>query len=151
VKRKSYEAPHDVVFSSLPSIPPSYKTNTQLTKPWIRLLPCNLLTVVQLVRKYPRIHRTWGFFSVFTRARNWSLSWATRIQPTLSHPESSVSLVHLRLGLPIVSSLDTSWPKCCMDFTFRPHMVPVLPTSSVYQPPVCSSHLCPNILLSTLF
>jgi hypothetical protein len=44
------------------------------------------LTVTQLVKKFPAFYGTRRFITMFTTARHWSLSWATRIQSTFSHP-----------------------------------------------------------------
>jgi hypothetical protein len=55
------------------------------------------------------------FITVFTKARHWTLSWASRIQFAPSIPISLRSILmlssHLRLGLPMVSYLPTSQPK----------------------------------------
>jgi hypothetical protein len=68
------------------SISKCYPTN-QLTS-WSRIL-LEKLIVTQLVNKIPVFHGTRGFITVFTTARNWSLSGSKSIQSTPSH---SISL-----------------------------------------------------------
>jgi hypothetical protein len=46
------------------------------------------LTVTQLVKKFPTFYGTRRFITVFTRTRQWSLSWARCNQTTISHPIS---------------------------------------------------------------
>jgi len=48
----------------------------------------------QLVKRFPAIYETQLFIAVFTRARHWHLTSATRIQSTSSH--------HIPLGLIVV-------------------------------------------------
>jgi hypothetical protein len=60
--------------------------------------------IVQAIKNFPAFYGTWRFNTVFTRALRWSLSWATSIHSTPSHPTSLRSILilstHLRLGLP---------------------------------------------------
>jgi len=57
----------------------------------------------QLVTKFPVFYGSRKFITLFTSARHCSLSWATCIQSTTSHPISLRSIIissHLCLGLP---------------------------------------------------
>ena len=71
--------------------------------PWSRVLP-ELLTGLQLVKKFPAFHATRKCITALTSVRHLSLSWASPIQSTQPHPTSwrSISILstHLRLGLP---------------------------------------------------
>jgi hypothetical protein len=63
-----------------------------------------MLTVTQLVKKFPALYGTRRFITVVTTARHWFLSWARRIQSTYSRPFTLNSFLilpsHVRLGLP---------------------------------------------------
>jgi hypothetical protein len=50
------------------------------------------LIVTYLVKKFPNFYGTQNFHSVFTRARHWSLSWASCIQLTPFQPVSRWSI-----------------------------------------------------------
>jgi len=57
--------------------PTDRRTNqpTNQPTPWSRVLlekPIN----TQLLKKFPDFYVTWRFFTVFTRTRHWSSSWA---------------------------------------------------------------------------
>ena len=73
-----------------------------LLTPWCRVL--EKLTGLQLVKKLPAFHGTRRFITALTSVRHLSLSWASPIQSTYSHPTSWRSVLilftHLRLGLP---------------------------------------------------
>jgi hypothetical protein len=63
------------------------------------------MTVAQLVKKFPASFGIRMFIAVFTRARHLSLSWASWIQSTLSHPRRSRYILlilssQLRICLP---------------------------------------------------
>jgi hypothetical protein len=58
-----------------------------------------LITVTQLVKKFPVFYITRMFITVFTRARHWSLSWARRIYSTEQNhkkPQTKIRTGHLR-------------------------------------------------------
>jgi hypothetical protein len=120
------------------------------------------------------LYGTRRFSTVFIKARQWTLSWASRIQLAPSIPISPRSILmlssHLRLGLP--SGLRSSQPKPCIHL-FPPPCV-TCPTHlklfdlislkifgeefRLWSSPLCnflhdpsSSVLGPNILLNTLF
>jgi hypothetical protein len=50
------------------------------------------LIVSQVVNTFPAFYGTRRFFTVFTRARHWSVSWASWIQSTRSHAISLRSI-----------------------------------------------------------
>ena len=62
------------------------------------------LTGLQLVKKFPAFHVTRRFITALTSVRHLSLSWASPIQSTYTHPISWRSILilstHLRLDLP---------------------------------------------------
>ena len=74
-----------------------------LLTPWSRVL-LEKLTGLQLVKKFPAFYGTRRFITALTSARHLSLSWASSIQSSQSHPTSRKSSLilssHLRLGLP---------------------------------------------------
>ena len=53
--------------------------NNYLLTPWCRVL-LEMLTGLQLVKKFPSFHRTQRFITALTSVRNLSLSWASPIQ-----------------------------------------------------------------------
>jgi hypothetical protein len=57
----------------------------------------------QLLKNLPTFYGTWSFITMFTRARNWSLSWARKLQSVPPHPISLRFILilshNLRLGL----------------------------------------------------
>ena len=59
---------------------------------WSRVL-LEKLTGSQLVKKFPAFYGTRTFITEFTSARHLSLSWATSIQSTPSHPKSWKSTI----------------------------------------------------------
>jgi len=76
------------------------------------LAPCSRvllekLTGLQLVKKFPSFYGTRRFITAFISARQVSLSEASVIQSTPSHPTSWRSILilssHLRLGLPSIT------------------------------------------------
>jgi hypothetical protein len=83
------------------------------------------LTVAQLLKNYLVFCGTRSFIDVFTRTRQWFLSWAIWTQSTLPHSISQTSILifssHQSLGLP--SGLFTSWfpTKILCTFLFQPH------------------------------
>ena len=76
---------------------------TYLLTPWCRVL-LEKLTGFQLVKKFPVFYATRRFITALTSARHLSLSCASPIQSTYSHPTSWKSILilstHLRLGIP---------------------------------------------------
>ena len=74
-----------------------------LLTPWCRVL-LEKLTCLQLVKIFPAFHGTRRFITALTRVRHLSLSWASPIQSTYTHPTSWRSILllstHLRLGFP---------------------------------------------------
>jgi len=72
-----------------------------LLTPLCRVLP-EQLTGLQLVKKFPKFHRTRKFITALTSVRHLSLSWASPIQYTYPHPTSWRSSIilptHLCLG-----------------------------------------------------
>jgi hypothetical protein len=60
--------------------------------------------IVQPLKNFPAFYGNRRFITVFTKALQWSLSWASSTQSTPSHPISLRSILilftHLRLGLP---------------------------------------------------
>jgi hypothetical protein len=79
-----------------------------------------MLLVAQLVKKCNSFHESRSFIAVFTRARQWTLSWARWIQSTLSHWNSfrSIFIFSSLLSLGLRSSLFPSgFPTkilCCL-------------------------------------
>ena len=70
--------------------------------PWSRVL-LEKLTGLQLVKKFPTFYGTRKFITVFTSARQLSLSWPNSIQsppPPTSWRSILILSSHLRLGLP---------------------------------------------------
>jgi hypothetical protein len=69
------------------------------------------------------------FITVFTKARHWTLYWASWIQFAPSIPISLKSILmlssHLRLGLPSGSYLRTSQPKPCKHLSPTPCVPPL--------------------------
>jgi hypothetical protein len=55
--------------------------------------------IVHPLKNFPAFHGTRRFYTVFTRALRWSLSWAISIQSTPSHP---ISLRSYILVFPVV-------------------------------------------------
>ena len=76
---------------------------TYLLTPWCRVL-LEMLTGLQLDKKFPAFYGTRRFITALTTVRHLSLSWATPIQSTYPHPTSWGSILllftHLRLGFP---------------------------------------------------
>jgi hypothetical protein len=76
---------------------------TYLLTPSCRVL-FELLTGLQLVKKFPAFHGTRRFITALTSVRQLSLTWASLIQSIYPHPTSWKSILilstHLRLGLP---------------------------------------------------
>ena len=74
-----------------------------LLTPWCRVL-LQKLAGLQLVKKFPAFYGTRRFITALTSVRHLSLSCASPIQSTYSHPNSWRSILilstHLRLGLP---------------------------------------------------
>ena len=74
-----------------------------LLNPRCRVL-LEMLTGLQLVKKFPAFHGTRRFITALTRVQHLSLSWASPIQSTYPHPTSWRSILilstHLHLGLP---------------------------------------------------
>ena len=77
--------------------------NTYSFTPWWRVL-LEKLTGLQLVKKFPAIHRTRNFITALTSVRHLSLPWASPIQSIYPHLTSWSSILilsnHLRLGFP---------------------------------------------------
>jgi len=74
-----------------------------LLTPWCRVLP-EQPTGLQLLKKFPAFHGTRRFITALRSVRHLSLSWASPIQSTYSHPTSwrfiLILSTHLSLGLP---------------------------------------------------
>jgi hypothetical protein len=98
------------------------------------LSPLGKPSIMQSLRNFPAFYGTRRFIAVFTRALQWSLSWARLTQSTPSHPISQRSFLilstHLRLGLPS-GLLPSGFP------TKYPIFIPRLP-HACYMP--CPSH-----------
>jgi len=79
-----------------------HRINIILT-PWCRVL-LEMLTGLQLVKKFPAFHGTRRFITTLTSFRHLSLSWASPIQSIYPHTTSCRSTLilstHLCLGLP---------------------------------------------------
>jgi hypothetical protein len=54
----------------------NYATRLALLTPWSRVV-LEKLTVTHLLKKFPSFYGTRKSITVFTRARHWSVSWAT--------------------------------------------------------------------------
>ena len=95
-------APYYIVICGLPGCITFYHI-TYLLTPWCRVL-LEKLTGLQLVKKFPAFYGTRSFITALTSVRHLSLSWASPIQSTYSHPTSWRSILilstHLRLCLP---------------------------------------------------
>jgi hypothetical protein len=80
------------------------------------------------------LYGTRRFITVFTKARHWTLSWASRIQfvPSIHISIRSNLMLssHIRLVFPVVSYLQASEPKPCKHFSPPPCMPHVPSTSS---------------------
>jgi len=78
-----------------------YWKDAFLLTPWSRVL-LEKLIFTQLL-KFSASYGTRRFITVFTRARQWSLSWAIYIQITLSHPIFLRAILilssYLRIGI----------------------------------------------------
>jgi hypothetical protein len=87
--------------------------------------------IVQLLNKFPAFYGTQRFITVFTRALQWSLSWARSIQCIPSHPISLRSVLilstHLRLGLSSGLFASGFPTKMLYSFLFSPFVLHVLP------------------------
>ena len=74
-----------------------------LLTPWCRVL-LEKLNGLQLVKQFPAFYGTRRFIAALTSVRHLSLSLASPIQSTYTHPTSWRSILilstHLRLGLP---------------------------------------------------
>ena len=74
-----------------------------LLTPWCRVL-LEKLTGLQLVKKFPAFYGTRKFITALTSVHHLSLSWASPIQSTYTHPTSWRSILilstHLCLVLP---------------------------------------------------
>jgi len=128
------------------------------------------------MKKFPAFYGNRKFIAVYNGSP-WSLSWARRIQSTISHIIFLISIViissHLRLVLGMASSLQVLVLKFCMHFSSltcvlhspnltlydfiiqiiigKVYQLWISSLCSLLQPPTTSSLLGPNILLSTLF
>jgi hypothetical protein len=141
--------------------------------PFIFEAPCT-----KLLKKFPAFYGTWGFITVFTRARHLSLSWARLIQSIPPHPTSLRSILilssHLHLGLPsglllsgfptkalYATQLSPIHATCPAHLSLRDLITQMIfgeeyraqssLLCSLLHSPVTLSLLGPNILLSTLF
>jgi hypothetical protein len=93
------------------------------------------LIVTQLVKQQPAFFNgNRRIITVLTKARHWTLSWASRIQ---SSPSISIALrpililsSHLRLVFPVVSNLRVSQLRPCKHLSPPPCVPHVPPTSS---------------------
>jgi len=124
-----------------------YKANTQtassciyLLTPWCRTL-FEKLIITQLIKQYPAFFmENRRFFTVITKARHRSLSWARCIRSIPSNSISVTSIViltcHLCLGLPSGSSLHVFQQKHCLHFSSLPCVLHVLhiPSYLIWSP-----------------
>jgi hypothetical protein len=87
----------------------------------------------QPLKNFPALHGTRRFNTVFTRTLHCSLSWATSIQSTPSHPIPprfiSILSTHLHLGLP--SGLFLAFPPISYKHSSSPQFV-------LHSPPISS-------------
>jgi hypothetical protein len=97
-----------------------------LLTPWCRIL-FEKLIVTQLIKNILLSYGTRRFITVFTKARHWTLSWASWIQFTPSIPISPRSILMLSSPyawvFPVVSCLRASQPKPCKHL-YPPPCVP---------------------------
>ena len=147
-----------------------------LLTPRCRVLP-EQLTGLQLVKKFSGFHGTRRFITALTSVRHLSLSWASPIQSTYTHPTSWRSILilstHLHLGLPSglfprgfptkTLYIPLSSPICatCPAHLILLHFITRTTLGEQYKSfssslcillhsPVTSSLLGPNILLNTM-
>ena len=82
---------------------PKWWILTYLLTSWCRVL-LDMLTGLQLVKKFPAFHGTRRFITALTSVRHLSLPWASPIQSIYPHPTSWRSILilstHLHLGFP---------------------------------------------------
>jgi hypothetical protein len=85
--------------------------------------------VAQLIDNVPLFNGAQWYISVLTRAHDLSLSWASSIQPTPSHPISLILILSLYLHVGISSGLFR--PKVYMRFSALQCVLHVLPISLI--------------------
>ena len=137
-----------------------------------------MLTCLQLVKKFPAFHRTRRFITALTSVHHLSLSWASPIQSIYPHPTSWRSILilstYLRLGLPsglfpsgfptktlytpLFSPIRATCPAHLILLDFITHTILgeeyrsfSSSLCSLLHSPVTSSLLDPNIILNTMF
>jgi len=142
---------------------------TNLLNSWSRVLFKKLI-ITQLVKKLPTFYGSQMFITVFVTSRHWSLYWAIWIQSTTSHPISLRSVLilsyHLCLSRPSGVFPSGFSTKILYAFLITPmlakcpaHLIlldlitlTIFPEAyELWSLSPNSSHLGPNILLSTLF
>ena len=110
---------------------------TYLLTPWSRVL-LEKLTGIQLVNKFSAFYGTQRFITASTSARHLTLSWASSIQSTPTHPTSWRSIVsfHLRPGLPSGLFLQVSPPNPCIHLSPPPYVlhVPLISFFAIWSP-----------------
>jgi hypothetical protein len=85
--------------------------------------------VAQLVKKFPAFNGSRRFVTVFTRVRNWALSWATWILSTHWH---YISFLHILIVLQSTSGLSFRFSNHNYIFIFPLHIRATCPTHFIF-------------------